>query len=157
MGKEKLTKNNSLMFETVRCSHYLKKIKDGRHIFRIEKGMRQNSRTEWEYAWCEDGEYKEKEVPPEDFGGSDFIKTYYERTEKDFTGIVVGFDLVTTKAELYMDCSDDECGYYEWVAKNPKEQIKCARVYYGCNRSRMVPLDDITILKEKPRKARRTK
>lgn len=139
-------KHNHLMFETVRCSHYLKKIKDGKWIALIKKQCSQSGRDEWVYMWREGKEDKEREIPPEDFGGSDFIKTYYERTEKDFTGIVVGFDLVTTKAELYMDCSDDERGYREWVAKSPKEQIKCARVYYGCNRSRMVPLDCITIL-----------
>lgn len=149
MSRKRLTRCNEWMFETVQCSAYLKKIKDGRHIFRIEKGMRQNSRTEWEYVWYEDSECKTKEVPPEDFGGSGFVKTYYERAEKKFTGIVVGFELVTTKAELYVDCNEDQTGYCEWVAKDPKEQIKCAKVYFGCNRSRYVPLDDMRVLKGK--------
>lgn len=144
MAKGKLARYNELMFQTVNCTAYLKKVKDGRYIQKIEKEFTQSGRVEWVYMWYEDGEAKEKEVPDDEWGGSDFIKTYYERTAKEFVGIVVGGEMVTAKAMLYLDYNDYTGG--EYVVEYPTEQIKCAKVYYGYNKSRFVPLDSLTII-----------
>lgn len=100
----------------------------------------------------ENGEPKEKEIPDDEVGGSDFIKTYYERKPCEFMGIVVGFETVILTAELYLDFScGDCCGHYReefFANKEPKEQIKCARVYFGCNKSRLVPIESMRIEEE---------
>lgn len=146
----KLRRCNKWMLQTVECSAYLKKVKDGRYIYKLDKGYSGTGRDEWFYAdeHNDDEKARARTIPNEDVGGSDFIKTYYELKEKRFTGVVVGFELVVVKAELYLDYYED--GYSEgyFVNKHPVEQVKCARVFFGCNRSRLVPMDKMVILKE---------
>ncbi|MBQ9437609.1 MAG: hypothetical protein IJU50_04695 [Lachnospiraceae bacterium] len=146
MGRGKLTRRNEWMFKVVKCSCYLRKIKDGRFIIHYTKDMTQDGEEKWCYAWLENGKNQEREIPGEDSGGSDFIKTYYERAAKEFAGVVVGFEMVTTKAMLYLDHND--CTDNDYVDKHPTEQVKCARVYYGCYRSWLVPLDGLVVLQE---------
>ena len=138
------------MFQTVECSAYLNKVKDGRYIYKPDKGYSGTGRDEWFYAdeHNEDEKARARIIPDGDIGGSDFIKTYYEPKEKRFTGVVAGFELVTVKAELYLDHYEDDYRSSYFVNKRPVEQVKCARVLFGCNRSRLVPMDKIAILKE---------
>ncbi len=129
---KKLAKCNSLMFKEVLCAGYMKKINDGVFI-------------------CCDGStyyYENKdtktEIPSYDIGGPGVIKTYRELVNKDFVGVIVGFSMIKTEAELYLDIEDTYDGREVFVVKrNDKEMIKCAKVYYGCNKSRFVPLDAI--------------
>lgn len=81
-------------------------------------------------------------------GGLGLLKIYYEYTAKDFDGVVVGMKMVEVSAWLYVDYNYDEYheGYY--VGKKTEEQRKCTLVYYGCNKSRLVPMEDLEIIKE---------
>ena len=56
--------------------------------------------------------------------------------------------MVEVTVHLFEDyfCDGYHDGYY--IGKQSEEQVKCALVYYGCNKSRLVPLEDMEIIKE---------
>ena len=140
-----LPRCNEWMFQTVKCSSYLKKVKDGKYIDKREE----NGTTKW---FCCDSNHPDSDIPfpDEDFGFSEggLIKVYYADTPKTFYGVVIGMKLVTVKANLFVDCYEDYisvCGqdyetYYEYVDKHPTEQVICLVVAFGCNRTRLVPI-----------------
>ena len=45
----------------------------------------------------------------------------------------------------------EPCG--EYVGRDVKDVIKCARVYYAPNKSRLVPLEDLEIVEEEKENA----
>lgn len=145
MGKLKLAKHNEYMFQQVKCSHYMKRVKDGKFINHYPANESLSGRDEWYYEDLRND--KSQVIPDDEIGGSDFVKTYYERVAKDFVGIVVGFELLTVTAELFLDYYQDDYGESYYASKRPREQVECAKVYFGCNRSRYVAMDDIEILK----------
>ena len=93
----KLRRNNEYMFQVVECNTYMKRIKDGKYIRHSEQY------SDVYYYVDENAEEKERKVEPEEWGGSDFVKTYYEAVEKRFVGVVIGMKLITLKAELFCD------------------------------------------------------
>lgn len=148
-----LARCNKWMFRTVECKGYMKKINDGRFI---DKGddesctyvdLKSKERPDgegWEYQG--DGNGWSKQVEDND-GTKDFLKRYYERTEKLFVGVVVGFKLVIETAFLVADTEyHPYTGDYTVVRREPKDEVKCAVVFYGCNKSRLVPLDLLEVL-----------
>lgn len=149
MAKRELTRCNEWMFQTVKCVAYMKKVRDGRCIRHYRADETQTGKEEWAYVDTNKPEGEtEWDIPDEDVGGSEFIKTYYAKTAKEFVGIVVGFELLTVRAELFLDFYDDSYSTSYYANKNPTEQVKCAKVYYGCNRSRYVPMDCMKVVKE---------
>lgn len=143
-----MKKCNQWMFEKVRCKGYMKKVKDGRCIIKRKKEEMQDHQEHYFYEYGEIGtEAKEIDLF-EECGGPGLLKTYHKYTAKDFDGVVVGMKMVEVSAWLYVDYYDDEyhAGYY--VGKRTEEQRKCALVYYGCNKSRLVPMEDLEIIKE---------
>ena len=76
-------------------------------------------------------------------------KTYYEHKKANFSGVIVGFKDLVVKGYLdanYQDEVDVGIGVFPekfYVAKRPKEVVKCAIVYYANNMKHYVPLDDI--------------
>ena len=73
---DKLHRCNPYMFQVVECSRYMKRIKDGKYIRHSERY------SDVYYYVDENAEEREKRVEPEEWGGSDFIKTYYEAAKK---------------------------------------------------------------------------
>ena len=149
MKKDGICGSNQYMFQKVRCRAYLRKASDGRCITVISAKDSEDGKAH--YYYTDNREKKEedamREVPDEDWGGSDFIKTYYRRTEKEFSGIIIGMKMVVTKAELYCDVFYGPNGSeYDYVNKYPKEKIKAVVVAYGCNRTRLVAMDDFEIM-----------
>lgn len=149
MAKDGITRCNKYMFQKVRCRAYMKKVNDGRCITLMPGDQTESGRPTYfytDYNLRSENE-KMREVPPEDWGGSDFVKTYYERTEKEFSGIVIGMKMATIKAELFCDT---DYGYdgseRDYVGKNITEQTKVVVVAYGCNRTRLVAMDDFEIM-----------
>ena len=135
--KTGLPKANEWMFETIEASSYLKPIKDGKFIDRVNDDFFyvENDPTS-PYG------IKQTEIPWEDFGGGNFIKTLYEDTKMTFRGIVIGIKLVTVTEYLFADVQygyDDSEHYF--VNREPIEQKKCLVVAYGCNRTRLVPIE----------------
>ena len=76
-------------------------------------------------------------------------KTYYEHKKANFSGVIVGFKDLVVKGYLdanYTDEVDVGVGVIPekfYVAKRPKEVVKCAIVYYANNMKHYVPLCDI--------------
>ena len=84
----KLRRSNEYMFQIVECNTYMKRIKDGKYIRHSEQY------SDVYYYVDENAEEKERKVEPEEWGGSDFVKTYYEAVEKRFVGVVIGMKLI---------------------------------------------------------------
>lgn len=143
----KLARCNEWMFRTVKCRAYMKKVNDGRYI---QEHKNDGSTSDYTYILGYDYEKHEditKDVgEPE--GALDMLKTYYERTEKEFVGVVVGMKMVTVTGFIYADTDYVHGREYTYVGKQPKDKVKCALVYYGCNKSRLVPIEDIEIVEE---------
>lgn len=147
-----LSKCNKWMFQMVNCQAYMKKINDGRCIIRLDPKETENGLECYLYSDTNRNNASgtdtwTKEV--EDCDGSlDFLKTYYEYREKEFVGIVVGMKMVVVSAYLYVDFACDQYREWTYVGKHINEQRKCALVYYGCNKSRLVPMDCLKIMEE---------
>lgn len=141
---DKLHRCNPYMFRVVECSRYMKRIKDGKYIRRSEQY------SDVYYYVDENAEERERKVEPEEWGGGgDFIKRYYEAVEKRFTGIVTGMKLITLKAELFCDSACRPDGVeVDFVNRNDIERKKVAVVAYGCNKTRLVPLEDLATMCE---------
>lgn len=137
---------NMWMFRKVRCNAYLKKIRDGRFIEKDEDG----NCTYVDTNKVEDGEHWSKAVQEEDYDGTkNFLKTYYEYTRKEFVGVIVGLKMVTLTGYLVVETEYHyNGGEYTVVRKEPEDVRKCALVYYGCNKSRLVPICDLEILED---------
>lgn len=145
MAKDKITRCNAYMFRKVRCRSYMKRINDGRYIEVIPGSETESGRSS--YFYIDNKAAKEREVPIEDWGGGGFVKTYYELTEKEFIGIVIGLKMITVKAELFCDTAYGyEGSERDYVGKEPVEKAQVAVVAYGCNKTRLVPLDELEIM-----------
>ena len=79
-------------------------------------------------------------------------KTYYEHVQLNFSGVIVGFKDLVIKGYLdviYEDAIDVGLGIIPekfYVAKRPKEIVKCGIVYYANNKKHLVPLEDMESL-----------
>ena len=124
---------DKLLFKNVICDGYMRK-KETKHVY--------HSDVEDEYIETDDSITLNQ-------GGS-CQQDIYEFVEKEFEGICVGVFLKNTKRE-YIDCSECE-NYYGYgtreeyyVRTNLTEPIPVAKVYYGNNKSRLVPIERIKI------------
>lgn len=137
---------HDLLFKRVKCSGYLKPVKDGRYIAVDQQELTASYvdtntiTTEVIGEECEcDGSYE-------------FLKTYMQPVQRACEGVVVGIKNVVVSAWLvaeifYSDgysCARD----YVKVSAEPKEQKECAIVYYANNRKHYVPLELIVEVKE---------
>lgn len=76
-------------------------------------------------------------------------KRYYEHKDGNFSGVIVGFIVLTVVGylDVIYDCGVDTGfgtppdKYY--ISKRPKETVKCAIVYYANNMKHYVPIEDI--------------
>ena len=143
MSKNKITKCNDLMFCKVKCKSYMKKINDGRYIQYYGANETESGEEEYEYVDMKTDTWEK--IGEEDYETLNFLKTYRQKVEKEFIGVVVGMKMVDVSAYLYLDYHKER----RFVNKQIKEQVKCALVYYGCNRSRYVLFDDLEVIEEK--------
>ena len=153
----------------VKCSAYLKAVKDGVFIERVEKGQRWNGYTAKGECYIPHGaDWNTSPMPmPDGFidpfttswptgedipqelrspceGADDVEKTYYEVIEKEFRGYVVAVKDIVVDGYLGVDCSyDPYCGDRYFIFKRPKTVVKCAIVYYALGKKRLVPLENI--------------
>lgn len=125
------------LFSKVSCSSYLKKVSDGNFI-EVKEG-------DAFYNFGNSGRI----IKSECCGDLDFIKTYYELKTKDFEGFVVGFKSVTVAGFLVASTDYHYDGIeYVTIDKEPSETVNIAIVYYGNNRKRFVPVDDIEYIED---------
>lgn len=61
----------------------------------------------------------------------------------------VGMKMIVVKAELFCDTNYGYDGSEkDYIGRDVKEQMKVAIVAYGCNKTRLVPMDSFEIIKE---------
>lgn len=147
-----LYKCNKWMFQTVKCQAYMKRIRDGRSIVELKPEETQSGLGCYLYSDTKRSNKDGKDIwtkEVEDYDGSlEFLKTYYQYTEKKFVGIVVGMKMIVVSAYLYVDTASYPYREKTYVGRQTNEQKKCALVYYGCNKSRLVPMDCLEIMGE---------
>ena len=144
----KLRRCNKYMFRTVKCSKYMRKVNDGKCITLLTGDKTESGMPAYFYTDYSEEKEKDrfKKVPSEDCGG--FMKTYYEPSIKEFVGIVIGMKMITVKAELFCDTNYGYDGSErDYIGRDVKEQMKVAVVAYGCNKTRLVPMDSFEIIK----------
>ncbi len=141
-----LARCNEYMFRKVKCGGYMKPVKDGKFIRPYPETGRIES-VEYIHGWDEE-KLQDIVTEPEFYDGSEqLVKTYYEFREHSFAGIVVGMKLLDVTRILTADTNVDYRGNdYIYISKQSKEQRKCALVYFGCNKSRYVPLDELEVV-----------
>jgi len=123
------------LFEMVKCNGYLNKAKDSIWIEILsEKDTPDNIP---DFCIWKNGKAEDNDV-------EDIEKTYFELKEKVFNGFIVGYKDIIIKGILGASYEEPEYGRdYIRLYKEPKEIIKCAIVYYGNNRKRYVPVENI--------------
>lgn len=116
-----------LLFKKVKCKGYLSKNKN---YINVQANM-EDERVE---------DKTDKTILLE-YGGT-YIQDIYELKEKEFKGIVVGTFLINTRRyfeENYNDLQDKS----EIIIEAIEPTIRVAKVYFGNNKSRLVPTTQI--------------
>ncbi len=106
------------VFDKVKCTTYLSKNKNYKCVYAYDENAYDDM------VYLEDGDYYEQDL--------------FELKEKNFTGFIVGIFLIFTKIVL-VDDFDDYTGK-QFLHIEKKEPVRVAKVYYGNNKSRLVPL-----------------
>ena len=129
------------LFDRCKCKGYYKKAHDGLSIY-LDRENRRADLININFADSDNDGTAEKDIECAE-------KQYYEHKDGNFSGVVVGF--VDLKVVGYLDVIyQDECDvavgiipekYY--IAKRPKEVVKCAIVYYANNLKHYAPIEDI--------------
>lgn len=117
---------NNLLFRNVMCKGYLHK-------------------KETKYVYCStiDDEYIEDDVSITLNQGGSCEQEIYKFIEKEFEGICVGIFTKNIRRE-YVDCVND-VSEEQFIHTELKEPIQVAKVFYGNNKSKLVPIDKVGI------------
>ena len=115
---------DNLLFKNVICKGFLKK-----------------KETKYVYNSTIDDEYIEDDFSITLNQGGSCEQEIYEFVEKEFEGICVGIFTKNTRRE-YEDCVDDISGK-QFILTEAKKPIKVAKVFYGNNKSKIVPIDKV--------------
>lgn len=115
---------NNLLFRNVICKGYLQK-----------------KETKYVYNSTIDNEYIEDDASITLNQGGSCEQKIYEFIEKEFEGICVGIFTKNIKRE-YADCVNDVSGE-QFIHTELKEPIQVAKVFYGNNKSKIVPIDKV--------------
>ena len=111
----------------------------------ICKGYLQRKETKHVYSSTIDDEYVEDDASITLNQGGSCEQEIYEFVEKEFEGICVGIFTKSTKRE-YVDCVND-ISEEQFIHTELKEPIQVAKVFYGNNKSKLVPVDKVEIWK----------
>lgn len=111
----------------------------------IGKGYLQRKETKYVYYSTMEDEYIEDDVSITLNQGGSCEQEIYEFVDKEFEGMCVGIFTKNIKRE-YVDCVDDVNGK-QFIHVKSKGPIQVAKVFYGNNKSRLVPLDKVEIWK----------
>lgn len=129
------------LFDRCRCKGFYKKAHYGLFIYLDRENLRADLVNSNLACATDDGTVEK--------GIECVEKRYYEHKDGNFSGVIVGFvDLVVVGYldVIYQDACDVGVGiipekYY--IAKRPKETVKCTVVYYANNLKHFVPIEDI--------------
>lgn len=121
---------SDILLKKVKCKAYLAKNKNYKNV----------------QANMEDERVEDKvnETILLEYGGT-YIQDIYELKEKEFTGVVVGTFLINTR-RYFEECYNDFQDKSEMIIEAIEPTIRVARVYYGNNKSRLVPITKLELL-----------
>lgn len=134
--------------EWANCTAYLKPVHDGVFIEKIEGKLTESGEDVYVLhpKVEKQDSFEAEEILSPCEGAYDLEKTYYERKEKRFKGVIVGIKDIVTEGYLGVDTDTDFRGCeHKHVFKEAKTTIKCALVFFSMGRSRLVPLDDLNL------------
>lgn len=144
------------LFVKVKCHAYLRKAHDGIKITIYNPdGTLYNGTTvpDSSYKAVVEGKYDFDKgdyntlADLSEWDGSGYEKTYRERVEEEFTGVVVGVTEVNVKGQIGTDWECDQFGReYGHCYKQITDRQKVAVVYFKNNVKRYVPLEDLEII-----------
>lgn len=127
-----------------KCNGFLKKVSDGTYIQHIEKTESPDGREHYLLHNNEIDNKSYEESESECCGEHELLKTYYERKEREFEGVIVGKKEVIVTGWLVVDTDSDPWrGERTYIRKEPEEIVECAVVYFSQNKKRYVPFDCI--------------
>jgi hypothetical protein len=139
------------IFSRVRCRAYLKAVKDGVHLIAYDEDGAFCYETHKPFARViayqrKPDEIEEKEIKDlSAFEGDGVVKTYRERTEADFSGVVVGYKRVAVKGIIGTDYFDNGFSEHAYCFKNITESPLAAVVYFKNNCKRYVLPEDMEV------------
>lgn len=143
------------LFSRVRCKAYMKRIYD---TVRIQFFYADGTFCYDKYITDYDGKAIAYKADPNssgeieiadlsEFDGSSVKKTYHERTEAEFDGVVVGYTHITATAYIGTDWFDSLHGEdYGFCFKKIDEYPKVGVVYFRNNCKRYVLPEDMEIV-----------
>lgn len=127
----------------VHCTSYLKPVRDGRCLD-TEKD-KHGRITEVHYVGNGD------DIPDkcECEGSLEFLKTYYEKKQVEFDGVLVGTKKIVVDGYLYADTDyHPYVGERIVVGKQANTTVLCGIVFFGNNQKRYVPMEDLEVVPE---------
>lgn len=140
------------LFAKVHCKAYMAKIRDTVHIQLYDSSGREvrnadtvndyNSKA-IAYRYDEDRNEEVEIADLSEFDGGSVEKTYYERTEAEFDGVLVGYMRLNVKSLIGTDWYEDEHRSYGYCFKKVTEKPKVGVVYYRNNSKRYVLVEDL--------------
>ena len=125
----------------VHCTSYLKTVRDGRCLETVKD--KNGEITDVIYIGNGDDIPDECEC----CGSLEFLKTYYEKKETEFDGVLVGTKKIVVDGYLYGDTNYDFRGYdHIVVGKQANTTVLCGIVFFGNNQKRYVPMEDLAVI-----------
>ena len=145
------------LFAKVHCKGYMAKIRDTVHIQLYDSSGREvrnadtvndyNSKA-IAYRYDEDRNEEVQIADLSEFDGGSVEKTYYERTEAEFDGVLVGYMRLNVKSLIGTDWYEDEHRSYGYCFKKVTEKPKVGVVYFRNNSKRYVLVEDLEEIRE---------
>ena len=129
----------------VHCTSYLKTVRDGRCL---ETVRGDGEIEEVRYVGIGD------DIPDkcECEGSLEFLKTYYEKKQVEFDGVLVGTKKIVVDGYLYADTDyHPYVGEHIVVGKQANTTVLCGIVFFGNNQKRYVPMDDLEVIPDEMR------
>lgn len=144
------------LFAKVHCKAYMAKIRDTVHIQLYEYGkevLKADTVNDYNskaiaYRYDEDRNEEVQIANLSEFDGGSVEKTYYERTEAEFDGVLVGYVRLNVKSLIGTDWYEDEHRSYGYCFKKVTEKPKVGIVYFRNNSRRYVLVEDLEEIRE---------
>lgn len=133
------------IFSRVKCHAYMKKANDGVSI-QISDAEWDHPRTAKAVRYNDQTHELEEIADLSEYDGSSVEKTYMQRVEAEFSGVVVGYRKLKVRGRIGTDWYDGPYGNeYGYCFKETTEYPTVAVVYYKNNCKRYVLPEDMEV------------
>lgn len=148
-----MSKERPPLFSRVRCRAYLREKKDGIHIEVrdgqgdiVHKGIVYDQLKAYAVRYNDQTGKEEILADLSGWCGESIKKTYRERAEADFSGVVVGYKRIDRSGYIGTDWETPPFGReYGHFFKEIDDRPEVAVVYYRNNKKRFVLLEDMEV------------